>query len=104
MKISKISLYPLKMPLVSHFETSFGRIHARECVLVQMEADGLVGWGECVADRDPVGLESGDPHPGDPEGEPGGRDPVRVGARGEPDPPPDAGVARVPPFRPEPPA
>jgi O-succinylbenzoate synthase len=53
MKISKISLYPLKMPLVSHFETSFGRIHARECVLVQMEADGLVGWGECVADRDP---------------------------------------------------
>jgi O-succinylbenzoate synthase len=53
MHISKISLYPLKMPLVSHFETSFGRIHERECVLVKMEADGLVGWGECVADRDP---------------------------------------------------
>jgi len=53
MKISKISIYPLRMPLVSHFETSFGRIHARECVLVKLEAEGLVGWGECAADRDP---------------------------------------------------
>ncbi len=53
MKLSKISLFPLKMPLVSHFETSFGRIHDRECVLVKMEAEGLVGWGECAADRDP---------------------------------------------------
>ncbi|MEI7847157.1 MAG: o-succinylbenzoate synthase [Chloroflexota bacterium] len=53
MKITKISLFPLSMPLVSHFETSFGRIHERECVLVKMEADGLVGWGECAADRDP---------------------------------------------------
>ncbi|MCX6078228.1 MAG: o-succinylbenzoate synthase [Chloroflexi bacterium] len=53
MKISKISLFPLNMPLISHFETSFGRIHDRECVLVKMEADGLVGWGECAADRDP---------------------------------------------------
>lgn len=53
MKISKISLFPLNMPLISHFETSFGRIHDRECVLVKMEAEGLVGWGECAADRDP---------------------------------------------------
>jgi O-succinylbenzoate synthase len=41
------------MPLVSHFETSFGRIFDRECVLVKMEAEGLTGWGECAADRDP---------------------------------------------------
>ena len=53
MKLSKISIYPLKMPLVSHFETSFGRIYERECVLVRMESDGLIGWGECAADRDP---------------------------------------------------
>lgn len=53
MKISKISIYPINMPLISHFETSFGRIHDRECVLVKMEAEGLVGWGECAADRDP---------------------------------------------------
>jgi O-succinylbenzoate synthase len=53
MKISKVTLYPLRMPLVSHFETSFGRIYERECVLVKIEAEGLVGWGECAADRDP---------------------------------------------------
>ncbi len=53
MKISKITIYPINMPLVSHFETSFGRIYDRECVLVKMEAEGLVGWGECAADRDP---------------------------------------------------
>jgi O-succinylbenzoate synthase len=53
MKFSKISIYPLKMPLVSHFETSFGRIYERECVLVKIESEGLVGWGECAADRDP---------------------------------------------------
>ncbi len=53
MKLSQISIYPLKMPLVSHFETSFGRIYERECVLVKIESEGLVGWGECAADRDP---------------------------------------------------
>ncbi len=53
MKFSKITLYPLKMPLVAHFETSFGRIYERECVLVKIESEGLTGWGECAADRDP---------------------------------------------------
>jgi len=53
MKFEKITLYPIKMPLVAHFETSFGRIYERECVLVKVESEGLVGWGECAADRDP---------------------------------------------------
>lgn len=53
MKLEKITLFPLKMPLVSPFETSFGRIVERECVLVKINAEGLTGWGECVADRDP---------------------------------------------------
>jgi O-succinylbenzoate synthase len=53
MIFSKITLYSLNMPLVSHFETSFGRIYDRECVLVKIESEGLVGWGECAADRDP---------------------------------------------------
>jgi O-succinylbenzoate synthase len=53
MKISQINLYHLCMPLVSAFETSFGRIHTRDCVLVEAYMDGLVGLGECPADRDP---------------------------------------------------
>ncbi len=53
MKITRISLFPLSMPLISHFETSFGRTYDRECVLVKLEADCLTGWGECAADRDP---------------------------------------------------
>ncbi len=53
MKINQINLYHLRMPLVSAFETSFGRIHTRDCVLVEAYADGLVGYGECPADWDP---------------------------------------------------
>ncbi len=53
MKFETIHLYRLSMPLVAHFETSFGRIHTRECILVKIESEGLVGWGECAVDRDP---------------------------------------------------
>jgi O-succinylbenzoate synthase len=41
------------MPLRSPFETSFGRVQERECILLEVFSDGLVGYGECVADRDP---------------------------------------------------
>ncbi len=53
MKIDLVNLYHLSMPLVSPFETSFGRINTRECVLLEAFSDGLVGYGECPADRDP---------------------------------------------------
>ena len=53
MKIERIHLYHLRMPLRTPFETSFGRIQARECVLVEVFAEGLVGYGECPADHDP---------------------------------------------------
>lgn len=53
MIISKITLYHVRMPLRSHFETSFGRITTRDCLILEAEAEGLVGYGECVADRDP---------------------------------------------------
>lgn len=46
-------MYHLRMPLVSPFETSFGRIHERDSILLEMHCEGLVGYGECVADRDP---------------------------------------------------
>jgi O-succinylbenzoate synthase len=53
MKIEQISLYHIRMPLQAPFETSFGRIEARDAILLQVRADGLTGYGECVADRDP---------------------------------------------------
>ncbi len=53
MKIESITLHHLDMPLVAPFETSFGRETHRPCILVEMHADGLTGWGECVAGAGP---------------------------------------------------
>jgi len=53
MKLESISLHHLRMPLIAPFETSFGREVDRECILVVLRADGVVGVGECVASRDP---------------------------------------------------
>lgn len=53
MKIERISLHHLRMPLVAPFETSFGRATERDCVLVVLYAEGLTGYGECVADQSP---------------------------------------------------
>jgi O-succinylbenzoate synthase len=53
MKIESILLHHLRMPLASPFETSFGRETDRECILVEIHAEGLTGYGECVASRDP---------------------------------------------------
>ena len=41
------------MPLVTPFETSFGRETDRECIIISLTADGLTGYGECVATHDP---------------------------------------------------
>jgi o-succinylbenzoate synthase len=53
MKIESITLHHISMPLVAPFETSFGRETDRQCVLITLRADGLTGYGECVATRDP---------------------------------------------------
>lgn len=53
MKIQSLTLTHLSMPLVSPFETSFGRTTERECILITIQSEGLTGYGECVADRDP---------------------------------------------------
>src|SRR5919206_2816800 len=53
MKIESITLHHISMPLVAPFETSFGRETDRECLLIILQADGLTGYGECVATRDP---------------------------------------------------
>jgi O-succinylbenzoate synthase len=52
-RIDSLELRLLKLPLVHFFETSFGRIHDKHFILVRVEGDGAVGYGECVAEQDP---------------------------------------------------
>ncbi|MFZ0960742.1 MAG: o-succinylbenzoate synthase [Terriglobia bacterium] len=53
MRIDRIELRELQMPLVHFFETSFGRTTTRRIVLVRVDADGLTGWGEVTAGEEP---------------------------------------------------
>ena len=53
MRINRVELRHVRMPLLSPFETSFGRETERDCLILRLESDGLEGWGECVADRSP---------------------------------------------------
>jgi O-succinylbenzoate synthase len=52
-RIERIELRLLRLPLVRFFETSFVRIHDRSFVLVTVEGEGETGVGECVADANP---------------------------------------------------
>ena len=53
MKIESIILHHLSMPLIAPFETSFGRETDRQCIIVEVHSEGVVGWGECVASYNP---------------------------------------------------
>ena len=46
LKINHVTLYHISMPYVHPFETSFGVERHRHCIVVQVEGDGGVGWGE----------------------------------------------------------
>jgi O-succinylbenzoate synthase len=52
-RIERIELRLLRLPLVRFFETSFGRNHDRSFILVTVHGDGVQGVGECVADANP---------------------------------------------------
>lgn len=53
MKIEKVDLYYINMPLVSPFGTSFGMQEERDALILAMHSEGLTAWGECVATNDP---------------------------------------------------
>ena len=53
MKLDRIELRLLRLPLVHFFETSFGRVVDKPFVLVRLLAGGLEAWGECVAEETP---------------------------------------------------
>ncbi len=49
MKIESVTLRHIKMAFRSPFQTSRWIENDRECVIIEARADGLTGWGECVA-------------------------------------------------------
>jgi o-succinylbenzoate synthase len=53
LKIEAVTLREIHMPLVHFFETSFGRTTGRRIILVTVHAEGVEGWGECVAGEHP---------------------------------------------------
>jgi len=53
MKIERITLRQIRMPLVHFFETSFGRTTERHMILVEAQAEGISGWGEVTAGENP---------------------------------------------------
>jgi O-succinylbenzoate synthase len=53
MRIDSIVLREIRMPLVEPFVTSFGETTDRRVLLAEINAEGFVGWGECVAGEHP---------------------------------------------------
>jgi o-succinylbenzoate synthase len=53
MKLERIELREIAMPLVSPFETSFGRTIERRILLIEVFADGLHGYGESTTPEYP---------------------------------------------------
>jgi o-succinylbenzoate synthase len=52
-RIDRLELRLCRLPLVSFFETSFGRSYDRTFLLVRLSGDGHEGWGEAVAEGNP---------------------------------------------------
>jgi O-succinylbenzoate synthase len=53
MKLERITLRQIRMPLVHFFETSFSRTYSRDIILVEAASEGISGWGEVTAGENP---------------------------------------------------
>lgn len=53
MRIERVTLTEIRLPLNFRFETSFGVTRERRILLVRLVADGVEGVGECVAGESP---------------------------------------------------
>ena len=53
MKIERIELREIHLPLVAPFETSFGPTTERHIIIVKVFSAGLIGWGECTVGENP---------------------------------------------------
>ncbi|MEY3146908.1 MAG: mandelate racemase/muconate lactonizing protein [Actinomycetota bacterium] len=52
--IRSIELRRISLPLVTPFRTSFSTETHRDILLVRVETDDAVGWGECVSGNEPL--------------------------------------------------
>jgi O-succinylbenzoate synthase len=55
-KLDRVEVRRVRLPLAQPFETSFHRSTAKEFLLLSVSAQGVTGYGECVADSDPFYL------------------------------------------------
>jgi o-succinylbenzoate synthase len=53
MRVRSVVLQEIRMRLLAPFETSVDRIEERRIILVEVDVDGVTGWGECVAGEQP---------------------------------------------------
>lgn len=53
MKIERLTVRHVKMPLVHFFQTSFGRTYERDMLLVEVTSEGVTGWGEVTCGENP---------------------------------------------------
>jgi O-succinylbenzoate synthase len=53
MRVESVTLRKLYMRLKAPFEASFGTTHDRPILLVEMQADGLIGWAEVTSTEGP---------------------------------------------------
>jgi O-succinylbenzoate synthase len=52
-RIERIELRLVRLPLVRFFETSFGRVYDRTFLVTKLDGEGVMAFGECVADDNP---------------------------------------------------
>jgi O-succinylbenzoate synthase len=52
-KLERVELRRLRLPLVTPFRTSFGTTTVRDILLVRVTGEAAEGWGECVAGETP---------------------------------------------------
>jgi O-succinylbenzoate synthase len=53
MRIDRIELHHTKMMLITPFVTSMGTEYDEQHIMVRVDAEGVTGWGECVAEETP---------------------------------------------------
>jgi len=53
MRLRKLTLREIHLPLVHPFQTSFDTTTLRRILLLEADVDGVIGWGESTAGEDP---------------------------------------------------